>query len=740
MEYIKDVDYQYISNKYHDTSKPFNAFARFIRRDEIFSTNTGMDANALKANILLEDKKIEHLPHPIRKAKAFAFVLANTKIACDRRDRFPAINAIDRPLNATLIAKWNNQVFDEIIPEVAKKRKELERDGIVTIWPDYDHSVPVWDRIFKLGFLGLLEESERARKNKTLTQEQDAFFEGIKITYEAIILFIGRLAKLAQRTNGSQRLATALRNIQYNPPKTFYEALLVSYLYFMLCEHIEGLQVRSLSNFDRLFYPFYQNDLKTGVTEEEIREDLAYFLMQFTAIGNYWNQPVFLGGCKETEETEINALSYLFLDVYDKMALYNPKIQIKVAKSTPKPFLLKALDMIRRGHNSIVFVSDNTIRTALEKSGATKEQARLCNVKGCYEYSVQGSLEPAMNYINLLKPLEYALHCGCDGVTGKFAGLQSPAVEEYTTFQDFYEEYKRQLKHALDCTMQTVNGYEDYLAYINPQSMLSATIPSCLEKGKDALEGGAIENESRLAGGFIADVADSLTAVKKYVFDKKQLTLKEFCHILDNNYAGYEKFRLQLLKDPDKYGNDKELPDSFAKDIIAWIAKYVCGKPNAKKRGGKWQCGFHVARMSYTQGALTAASPNGRKQGEELSKNCSASMGQNKEGATAAILSVTKIDATAFTGDVALDLGLHPSAVKGEDGLNAMYGLLTTFIKRNGHAIHINVFDADTLREAQKYPEKYQDLQIRVCGWNVLWNNISKAEQDGFIKQAESLI
>lgn len=132
--------------------------------------------------------------------------------------------------------------------------------------------------------------------------------------------------------------------------------------------------------------------------------------------------------------------------------------------------------------------------------------------------------------------------------------------------------------------------------------------------------------------------------------------------------------------------------------------------------------GFHVARQSYDQGKRTASSPDGRLKGEELSKNLSASMGTNREGATAAILSVTKIDASKFISDAALDLGLLPSAVKGEDGLEAMYGLLTTFIKRGGHAIHINVFDAETLREAQENPEKYKNLQVRVCGWNTLWN------------------
>ena len=508
----------------------------------------------------------------------------------------------------------------------------------------------------------------------------------------------------------------------------------------MLSEHIEGLQVRSLSNFDRLFYPYFKNDLEHGMSEEEIRTDLAYFFMQFTAIGNYWNQPVFLGGCKEDESTEINELSYLFLDVYDKMKIYNPKIQIKVADSTPKEFLLKALDMIRRGNNSIVFVSDATIRKALVRAGATEAQARLCNVKGCYEYAIQSSMDCEMNYLNLLKPLQYALPEGCDGVTGKLALLKSPEVNSFTAFDAFYEEYKKQLCAVIDATIETVNTYEDYLAYINPQSLLSATYPSCLAKAKDALCGGGVANGSSSLFGSLADFADSMAMIKKYVFDKKEFTLAELVKMLDLNFEGYENVRRKLLADSDKYGNNKDLPDSFATDITDFLAKYVCGRPNAKNRGGEWNIGFHVARMSYIQGKKTAASPNGRLFGEELSKNVSASMGQNREGATAAILSATKMDATAFTSDASLDLGLLPSAVSGDEGLAAMYGLLITFVKRGGHAMHINVFDAETLREAQKNPEKYQDLQIRVSGWNVLWNNINKDEQDGFIRQAESLV
>ena len=610
----------------------------------------------------------------------------------------------------------------------------MERDGVVTIWPDYDHSVPVWDRLLTLGFSGILEESEKARKCHILTEKEDAFFEGIKITYEAVLAFIDRLQAMAT----VPKMKHALTNLRRSAPQSFYEALLLSYLYFMISEHIDNLQVRSLSGFDTSFYKFYKRDIENGVSEEEIRTDLAYYFLQFTAIGNYWNQPVYLGGENADGSSVINELSYLFLDVYDEMNIYNPKIQIKVCDSTPKTFLLKALDMIRHGRNSIVFVSDATIRKALEGVGCTPNEARTCNITGCYEYLPQASYNAGMNYLNMLKPLEYTLHRGCDGITGVFSGFESPDISQYTTFEHLYAEYKRQLLRIIDVTVETANGLELYLSEINPLSLLSATFPSCLDKAKDAIGGGCSNNDSMLMFGFLGDITDSLMMIKKHIYENNDLTLDELISTLDKNFEGNEILRRKLLADREKWGNNKERPDAIAVDLVNFIASNLCGRPNT--RDGAWNCGFHVARMSYMQSKKTAASANGRLWGEELSKNISASMGQNREGATAAILSATKIDATTFTCDASLDLGLLPSAVKGDDGLEAMYGLLMTFCKRGGHALHINVFDADTLRDAQSHPEKYQDLQIRVCGWNVLWNNINKEEQDGFIRQAEALI
>ncbi|MBQ8525645.1 MAG: hypothetical protein IJ460_02840 [Clostridia bacterium] len=164
MEYIKNEDYDYIKNKYHDSAKPFDTFARFVCHEEIFDENTGLSPKDIIDGIWENDKKYENLPHPVRKAHAVRFVLENTRISCDKRDRFPAICSVDRPINKTLIDSWKKEVFYEIIPEVGAKRDELENKGISTIWPDYDHSVPVWDRVIPLGFTGILREAIKLGK------------------------------------------------------------------------------------------------------------------------------------------------------------------------------------------------------------------------------------------------------------------------------------------------------------------------------------------------------------------------------------------------------------------------------------------------------------------------------------------------------------------------------------------------------------------------------------------------
>ena len=740
MQYIQDCDLDYILNKYHDTKKPFDSFQRFVRHDEIFDPASGMDADEICAEILRRDAEIAAEPHSIRKAHAFAFVLEKTRLDVNAHDYFPAINCIDRPLRKTLVNRWNAEVFNDTIPEINAEMNRLRACGAATIWADFDHSVPYWDRLFALGFPGILAEAEQARRaHEPLSSAQRAYFDAIRITYEAILAFIRRLRARAEATPSEkgETMRRALVSLEQGAPQSLYEGLLMIYLYFICSEHIEPLQVRSLSNLDRMLYPLYRRDLETGAcAEEDERAFIAYFLLQFTAIGNYWGQPVYLAGTQADGSSEVNELTYLILDVYDRMGIYNPKIHIKLAPNTPEAFVKKALDMIRRGHNSIVFVCERTMIKALTDRGVPYDEARLCDVKGCYEYLQRGALDTCTNYVSMIKPLEFALHNGCDGVTGEQIGPQTGT--EFPDFAAFYAAYKAQLRWLIGETLRIVNAFEPYLVQINPQPLLDATFPASLAQAKDVYEGGTACNVTSMSLGYVANVADSLTAIKKYVYDRRELTLDQLRDALDHNWQGYEKLRLRILADRDKYGNNHDLPDSFAKEVAEYAASLVNGQKNTPARGGFWWAGLHMARQSYDQGANTLATPDGRLTGTELSKNGSASMGQNREGATAAILSLTKLDATLFPADAVLDAAMLLASVRGEDGLEAMYGLLKTFEARGGHGIHFNVFNAEKLREAQKHPEQFADLQIRVCGWNVLFNSINKEEQDGFIRQAES--
>lgn len=739
MYYIKDVDYEFISNKYHDTQKPFDAFARFVRNDAIFSENTGMDADKIRDGIYENDKKYENLPHSIRKARAMEYVLENTRILCDSRDIFPAINCIDRPLAKTLIGDWEKDVFTNIIPDSKKEMDFLSDRGAARTWLDYDHSVPVWDRLLGLGFSGVLKSSMEAKtllqKKTILTEEQTAFYDSIQIVYEAIIRFIGRLIKLAEKSDGCEDMAEALNNIQYGIPGTFYEAMMFEYIYFMVSEHIDSIQARSLGNFDRLFYPYYKKDLERGVSEETLKTQLAYFLFQFSSIGNYWGQPVYLGGTDENGNTNINPLSYTFLDVYDKMGIYSPKVQIKYSAKTPKDFTLKALDMVRHGHNSIVFVSEEHMRKTLKYNGIDEKEIVHTDVKGCYEALIHGGMDTEDQQLNLLKPLEYVLHGGRDGLTGELLGLEEPI--DFESFEELFDAYKRQLKSLIDRVIDLVNSMEDYMEYINPTPLLSATFTSCLERGKDANKDGGRTNNTYMCLGAIASTADSLMALKKFVYDEKIITLEKFIDALDKNFVGYEDLRNMLVNDKDKYGNNLPVPDAIAREVVDFACDCIEKRPNSPVRGGYWSCGSHIARGVYVCGKATLASPDGRFTGDELSKNMSPTLGANHKGVTAAILTITSFDMMRIQLNASIDAAISASAAKGDDGLEAMFALLDTFVKLGGQAMQINMTDAETLRKAQKNPEQYKDIQIRVSGWNALFNNVNKEEQDGFIRQAE---
>ena len=735
-----------ILRKYHDPGKEFNPFNRMAYHGYEYDAATGLDDEQMDQGLLELGKELGDLPHPVYKARMFEYVLDHTRIDVNEKDYFIGIYSWGRPLSKHTISKWEEVVYADFSEEV-KLLKDYDNAGAIYGWLDFDHTVPDWDALMELGFSGLLKRActcyEKLKSSGKLTEKQEHFFRGMEIEYQAIIRFIDRLCSYAKTRSFDKAptIARCLEHLRDGAPTDTYEALQLIYIYFMISESIEHYQVRSLGyGLDATLYPFYKKDLESGkYTEEEIAEYIGYFLMQWSAIDNYWGQPFYLAGTHVDGSTKVNELSYLILDVYDKLGIYNPKIQIKIHRNTPKDFVFKALEMIRHGISSIVFVSEDIITKSLMARGFSYDDSlENAVLSGCYEYAVKGrDIGVAGGYLNALKPVSLVLDNGLDVVTQNQIGIQTGPLENLISFHKFYRAYLDQLEHLIrSYLLEAMNNLATRVHEVNPSLLFSGTVTDCVETMTDALDCG-IENVMSITLSAIATAVDALMAVKELVYDKKIVTLTELNQALHADWVGYESLRQMALHSCSKYGNGNPAADYYAAAITRFVSELLREKKNS--HNGRFLLEMHSARAFVIQGEKTIATPDGRKARDETSKNASPTPGADRNGITALIHSATQIDSVLCDCGFCLDAMLHPSAVQGEDGLMALYATLMTYVNKGGASIHFNIFNADTLRDAQMHPEKYQNLQVRVCGWNILWNNMDKKEQDAYILRAENI-
>ena len=743
--YISNEDRKYIENKYHNTSEPFNPHERWKYHGGEYDPSTGLDDEGLKAGIkkITEENKGQF--HSLIKAKCFAFVCDNMRIDVNAKDWFVGFDGWGRLIWNETSGKWNEELFSGICKQGGEFIQNMRESNTVNIWPDYDHSIPAWDDILSLGFSGLKNRASKFRaqheKNGTITAESAALFEGIEITYAAIIRIINRLIDYAEKhpsAKSSEQIA-CLKRLSCSAPETFYDALQTIYIYFMLSEYVDNFQTRSLGHgLDDTLLPFYRRDLESGrYSYEQLDGFLAGFFMQFSGIGNYWNHPFYLAGSDSKGNTRVNELSYRIMDVYLGLDIYNPKIQIKLSENTPLDFRNKVLCAVRQGKN-LVFVCEKGMVTALMRYGMTREEALVADISGCYEMHARGD-EVVLGgaYINAVKLVDLVINNGYDERSGKLIGVETGTIESLTTFDAFFEAYLTQMRYIIDGCLQTTREFEPYIAQVNPSLMFTATIKRSLEAGVDAYQNGMKYNNASIKPCGFASAVDCLYAIKTLVYDEKYTTLSEIGAACADNYVHYEELR-KKAEAADKYGNNLSGPDAVAERIAREFCEYVSCQKTA--RGGVFKPQMHSALQFKAQGAKHGATPDGRLAGKEFSKNGSPSVGADKRGVTALIQTALKMHPDRFTQAFCLDLMVHPSAVEGEDGLVAMNALIDVYMKGGGTSIQFNVVSPDVLRAAQVDPEKYRNLQIRVCGWNVLWNNLSVAEQEAYIQRAENYV
>lgn len=696
----------------------------------------GIDEPALIAAYEKLMQSMKGQPKALIKAKTFELILTKAPIAIDKHDIFQ-----DKLLSARIMQLqryyWEKEIQDAYLQDEYKEQCEAwDEFGAYQGMSDFGHTSPNSRLLLQVGITGILERVEKAAARDNLTDDQKVFYESCGIMWSAMKVFLGRLADAVEPYNAEN--SCALRNIAKGAPGNIYEAMQLLVAYFFLHEYTAGTRVRTLGRLDVLLYPYYEEDIKNGTfTREEVKEMLRYFLHKFWTAKVPFDLPFALGGMDADGNDVTNDMSYLIVETYDELNIHSPKIHIRVSDKTPVDFLKMVLRCIRGGNSSFVFVNDDIAIKTLMRVGIAEEQARDYVPIGCYEPAVWGVEIGCTGNggVNLAKAVELVVTNGIDWRTGKPVGVKTGKIESYEAFA---AAVKTQIAYMTERAMDYVKKIEGYYKEINPDPILSAMYDHSVETGVDVYEGGAKYNNSSLYFYSIASLVDSMAAVKRLVFDDKRLSFEELCQILKSNWKDQEKLRLIARRIPEKYGNNNQLADELAKDISDFVAELNLNQPNG--RGGVFKPALFSIDYCFYTGKNTMATPDGRLAGEPLSKNLCASTAMDRNGITALINSVTKIDLSKFPTGSVLDIVLHPSAVSGEDGLQAFYGILKTYFSKGGFALHGNVFDASTLKKAQENPVQYANLQVRVCGWNAYFVNLSKEEQDAFIAQAENAI
>ncbi len=594
---------------------------------------------------------------------------------------------------------------------------------------DFGHTSPNWPEVIKIGFVGLKKRAEAYASKTYDDAEKTRFYTALLSVYNAAERFVNRVIEAAEK-EGRDEIAQGLKHLLVAPPETLYQAIQMLILYYTLQHRAEATWIRTYGRVDQLLYPFYEKEDKDAA-----RKMVHDFIAELQCQNESANQPFALGGTDKDGNSLINELSYMFIEEYKEIKPPWVKIHILCADEMDEAFLKLALDSIRNGANSILFMGDTILKNSLRRLGIAEEDILDYHVDGCYECGGYGELtSPATGRVSLAKAIEFALNSGKDMATGYQVGL--PTEKEPETFEEFYNEYLRQLEKICDLAKDYIDKMESLYPKLHAGLLFTSSYPECMDEGKDIFVGfGAKYNDTSINGVGLGTAVDSLMAVKKLVYDDKKMTLSELASLMKNNWEGEEALRITAKNKFPKYGMGDEAVDAYAKDIVDKLGLFINKQPNAK--GGKYRLGMMSIIWRWWMGSKLAATPDGRLFGETTSLNSGASFGSDREGVTAHILSMTSVDATNSPNGVVLDLDLHSSAVKGENGLNVMYATLKTFLDNGGFAVHYNVLNVETLRKAQKRPEDYPNLQVRICGWNTLFSRLGRKEQDEYIMRAE---
>lgn len=621
-------------------------------------------------------------------------------------------------------------------------------------------------KMFRTGMLDLKERIAESIQSLDLANDPEAVdkrdeLRAMDIVCDAIIMYAARhadkLEELAAQEADPKRkeelleMARICRKVPAHAPETVHEAL--QHYWFIHLGVVTELNPWDSFNpgrLDQSLYPIYKKEMEQGTTtKEQVYEVLQSFWVKFN---NHPSPPkvgvtaeesntytdfclINVGGVKEDGSDGVNEMSYILLDVIREMRLLQPSSMIQVSKKNPDKFIRKAVDIIKTGFGQpSVFNTDALVQEML-RAGKDVKDARNGGCSGCVETGAFGTEAYILTgYFNLPKILELTLNDGFDKRTNMQLGPHTGNPVDFKSYDEFFEAYKKLVRYFMDIKLAGNNIIERVFMKNMPVPFLSILIDDCIARGKDYMCGGARYNSTYIQGVGLGSMTDMLTAIKYQVFDKKNITMQTLLDALAADFKGYEKLQYDLVYNTPKYGNDDDYADE--QEVQVFNMYYDAINGHKSPRGADYRVNMLPTTCHVYFGSVTGATPDGRNAWKVLSEGISPVQGADTNGPTAVIRSAAKIDHIK-TGGTLLNQKFTPSLLQTEEGCMNVVHLIRSYFRMDGHHIQFNVVNADTLRDAQKHPENYRDLIVRVAGYSDYFNDLGEDLQNEIINRTE---
>ena len=657
---------------------------------------------------------------------------------------------------------------DRIFQNLPQEWKEAYTAGVFTEFQEQrapGHTA-LGIKMFRTGLLDLKEEIAESLAKTDLVNDPEGVdkrdeLRAMDIVCDAMIRYAERYAERLEelaaeekdpvRKKELEKMAAICRRVPAHAPTTVHEAL--QHYWFIHLGVVTELNPWDSFNpgrLDQSLYPLYKKQLEEGtVTQEEVYEMLQSFWVKFN---NHPSPPkvgvtaeesntytdfclINVGGVKEDGSDGVNEMSYILLDVIREMRLLQPSSMIQVSKKNPDRFIRAAVEIIKTGFGQpSVFNTDALVQEML-RAGKDVRDARNGGCSGCVETGAFGTEAYILpGYFNLPKILELTLNDGFDKRTGKQIGLKTGTATDYRTYEELFAAYKAQVQHFMRIKLTGNNIIERIFMKYMPVPFLSVLIEDCIRNGKDYMCGGARYNSSYVQGVGLGSITDMLTALRYHVYDKKTIAMETMEKALANDFKGFEELQYQLVYHTPKYGNDDDYADEQEVQVFDMYYDVLSG--HKSPRGADYRVNMLPTTCHVYFGKVTGATPDGRNAWKVLSEGISPVQGADTNGPTAVIRSAAKIDHIK-TGGTLLNQKFTPSLLSTEEGCNNLVHLIRAYFRMDGHHIQFNVVDADTLREAQKHPEDYRDLIVRVAGYSDYFNDLGEDLQNEIICRTE---